>query len=119
MWRLRSDDLVANAACQLPLYRPAVKKDNKWNFVASQHKLMGPHNPSSNKSALVAITRGGTIRLLLQGQDMRWQDAKAELDSVSISSELLTHASMCADKGVEIFRCCMKILIGYQIVQCF
>lgn len=80
---------------------------------------MGPHNPNLNKSALVAITRGGTIRLLMQGQDMRWQDAKTELDSISISSELLTHASMCADKGVEILRCCMQILIGYQIAQHF
>lgn len=60
---------------------------------------MGPHNPSSNKSALVAVTRGGVIRLLLQGQDMRWQDTKAEIDGISTSAELLTHAAMCADKG--------------------
>jgi mediator of RNA polymerase II transcription subunit 16, fungi type len=60
---------------------------------------MGPHNPSTNKSALVAVTRGGIIRLLFQSQEMRWQDTKTEIDSISTSAELLTHAAMCADRG--------------------
>jgi mediator of RNA polymerase II transcription subunit 16 len=60
---------------------------------------MGPHNPSTNKSALVAVTRGGVIRLLFQGLDLRWQDTKAEIDSISTTPELLTHAAMCADRG--------------------
>lgn len=61
---------------------------------------MGPHNPNTNKSALLAVTRSGIIRLLLQGQDMSWQEIKTEIDSISSSSELLTHAAMCADKGL-------------------
>lgn len=98
---------TATASCcllilitQLPLYRPATKKDGQWLCTASQHKLMGPHNPSTNKSALMAVTRGGTIRLLMQGQDSSWQEIKAEIDSISTVSELLTHAAMCADKGL-------------------
>lgn len=76
-----------------------MKKDGEWNFAVSHHKPMGPHNPSPNKSAIVAVTRGGVLRLLLQNLDMRWQDTKAEIDGISTSAELLTHAAMCADKG--------------------
>lgn len=60
---------------------------------------MGPQNPNPNKPALVVITRGGMIRLMFQGQDIRWHDLKTDLDSISVSSELLTHAAVCADKG--------------------
>lgn len=85
---------------QLHLYRPAVKKAGLWNFTASPHKLMGPQNPNQmQKSALVAVTRGGTIRLFVQGQDANWSDARTEIDSVSSSSGLLSHAAMSADKG--------------------
>lgn len=94
---------------QFPLYRPTVKQNGQWKFAVSQHKLMGPHNPSTNKSALVAVTRGGGIRILLQGQDMRWQDAKAEIDGISTSAELLTHAALCADKG----KCSWVVTVWY------
>lgn len=76
-----------------------MKKDGEWNFGVSHHKPMGPHNPTANKSALVAVTRGGVLKLLFQGSDMRFQDLKGEIDSISTSAELLTHAAMCADKG--------------------
>ncbi len=61
---------------------------------------MGPHNPNGNKPALVAITRGGFIRLLFQNQGGQWQGIRAEIDSVSIFAGLLTHAALCADKGI-------------------
>ena len=76
-----------------------MKKDGEWNFAVSHHKPMGPHNPSVNKSALVAVTRGGVLKLLLQAPDMRMSDTKADIDGISTSAELLTHAAMCADKG--------------------
>ena len=59
---------------------------------------MGPYNPSG-KSALVAVTRNGTLRLLLQGADSRWQDASAEIESTLTSADVLTHAAFCGDKG--------------------
>lgn len=71
---------------------------------------MGPHNPNANKSALLAVTRGGVLRLLLQSPEMRWQDTKAEIDSISISAELLTHAAMCADKG----KCICSITVCFS-----
>lgn len=59
---------------------------------------MGPHNPNQ-KPALVAVTRGGMIRLMFQEKNLRWQDVTTELDSISTSSGLLSHAAMTADKG--------------------
>ncbi|MCJ1266503.1 mediator complex subunit [Lobaria immixta] len=82
----------------LPLYRPGNKKDGIWHFMASKHNPLGPLNPNGNKSALVAITRGGAIRLLAQGQESRWQDIRTEVDSVSSSSGLLSHAALSPDK---------------------
>lgn len=70
-----------------------------WHFAISKHNLSGPLNPNGNKSALVAVTRGGAIRLLAQGQEPLWQDIRTEVDSVSSSSGLLSHAALCADKG--------------------
>ena len=63
---------------------------------------MGPHNPNPRGSAMVAVTRGGTIRLLVQGPDMRWHDTRTEIDNISSSSGLLTHAAMSADKGLQL-----------------
>lgn len=61
---------------------------------------MGPFHPA-NKSALVAVTRGGLIRLVYQQPDGRWLEASAEIGSISSSVDLLTHASLCADKGTK------------------
>lgn len=63
---------------------------------------MGPHNPNQ-KPALVAVTRGGMIRLMFQEKNLRWQDMTTELDSISTSSGLLSHAAMTADKGWKFF----------------
>ena len=65
---------------------------------------MGPHNPNGNKPALVAVTRRGLVRLLFQNQGGQWQDVRTEIDSVSTFAGLLTHASLCADKGIELLQ---------------
>ena len=50
---------------------------------------------------MVAVTRTGTIRVLYQGQDNRWQDFKSESENIASPSELLTHATMCPEKIAE------------------
>lgn len=63
---------------------------------------MGPFHPM-NKSALVAVTRGGTMRLVYQQPDGRWLEASVEIESIGSSVDVLTHASLCADKGNKYF----------------
>lgn len=75
--------------------------------MGSRFKQTGPHNPhligdqpGKNKAALVTVTRTGVIRLIYQGSEgARWVDFKGELHSISTAAELLTHATICADKG--------------------
>ena len=50
---------------------------------------------------MVAITKSGTIRVLYQVQDNRWQDFKSESENIASPSELLTHATMCPEKIAE------------------
>lgn len=64
--------------------------------------MKGPYNPWASKaqlSALVVISRGGTLRLVYQGQDSQWQDVRHDIDELSTSNDLITHASLCPDKG--------------------
>ena len=73
----------------------------------ARHRPTGPKNPhlfqetaGKNKPAFVTVTRTGSIRVMYQGLDgSRWVDFRGELDSVGASSELLTHAALCDDKG--------------------
>lgn len=85
---------------QSRLYRGAVRHEGQWNYTASTHKPMGPFHPF-NKSALVAVTRGGTLRLVYQQPDSRWLEALTEIESIGSSIDVLTHASLCADKGIK------------------
>lgn len=82
------------------LYRGAIRHEGQWNYTASTHKPMGPFHPF-NKSALVAITRGGTMRLVYQQHDGRWLEAATQVESIGSSVDVLTHASLCADKGTD------------------
>ena len=84
-----------------------LKTQDQWSFTVSQQRFLGPRNPyqhtnNPQKAALVAVTRSGVIRVLYQGLENRWQDFKSDLDSIASPSELLTHASMCAEKIADI-----------------
>lgn len=76
------------------------KVENVWSFKWFAQKYLGPRAPNQ-KPALVCITRSGTLRVLFQGQDGRWQEFKTDIENVASPSELLTHAAMCAEKVVE------------------
>ena len=65
--------------------------------------MKGPYNPWAVKtplSAMVVVSRGGSVRLAYQGQDNQWQDVRCEIDDLSTSNDLLTHAALCPDRGM-------------------
>jgi mediator of RNA polymerase II transcription subunit 16 len=68
-----------------------------WNYSANSFETKGPFNPWG-KSGFLTVTKGGIVRLAFQGPDSSWHDVKQELDGVSNSSELLTHASFCSER---------------------
>ena len=86
--------------------KPMLKTENQWNFTVSQQRFLGPRNPyqqmnNPQKSAFVAVTKSGIIRVLYQDQNNRWQDFKSESEAIASPSELLSHATMCPEKIVE------------------
>lgn len=87
----------------------ARREEGHWKISSTQQTPLGPHNPNSGMSALITITRGGMIRLLLQGRDRTWQEAKTELDTYSVPADLLTHATIAANKGK--FQICFQTLV--------
>ena len=50
------------------------------------------------KSAFICITTSGLLRLFWVAEN-GWREATHELDSMVSSDDLITHASMCPDKG--------------------
>ncbi|KAI9840522.1 MAG: mediator complex subunit [Thelocarpon superellum] len=104
---LQEDDLGAVAGMiwlqvdrQFPVYRPAVKADDGYQYLGSSHKTMGPFHPYSvqGRSALICLTRGGAVRLLYQQVDQRWLDVKAELETLGGSIDVISHASFATEK---------------------
>ncbi len=63
---------------------------------------MGPYHPagpSPPKAALVSVTRSGVLRLLFQQPENKWGETHTDLEAVTTSNDLLTHASFCSDRG--------------------
>ncbi|KAI9885287.1 MAG: hypothetical protein M1823_002914 [Watsoniomyces obsoletus] len=101
----QEDDLGAvvgivwlNTERPYPLYRAATRVGGQVQYQISQYRTMGPfHAP--NRAALLAVTRLGMLRLLYQSPDSRWLEVTHELESLSSSNDVLTHASFCPDPG--------------------
>ncbi|MCJ1284725.1 mediator complex subunit [Xylographa opegraphella] len=86
----------------VPLYRSAVRQDGQWNYAVTQQETKGPYNPWATKSplsAMVIVSRGGSVRLVYQGPDNSWHDVRHEIDDFATTNELLTHAALCPDRG--------------------
>lgn len=73
--------------------------DNKWVYRLSSHKRLDPSNPLDGKSAMFMVTMNGSLRLLFQQVDGRWNEVKSDLELVSSSQDCLTHAAIGCDSG--------------------
>ena len=94
-----SSALYTLTSMQHLFHETANKEDGQWRIYSSSHTSLGPYNPTSGMSALITVTKNGMVRLLIQGRDRSWQEAKTELDTYSVPRELLTHATIAAHKG--------------------
>ncbi|KAK0730489.1 RNA polymerase II mediator complex subunit Sin4 [Lasiosphaeris hirsuta] len=106
------DDLQAVVGCYwLPLgmapgrqqfhvmYGPAVWTQNEYKFENSVNHAYGPWHPNMGKSALLCITTNGSLKLLFSQNSNRIEETSLELESVTSSDDLITHASICSDKN--------------------
>ncbi|KAK0633513.1 mediator complex, subunit Med16 [Immersiella caudata] len=103
------DDLHAVVGCYwLPLispgrqfhvmYGPAVWTNSEYKFENTIIASSGPWHPNSGKSALLCVTTGGFLKLLFSQNNNRIEETSLELESVTSSDDLITHASICSDK---------------------
>jgi len=88
---------------QIALQGPAVKeKEGGYRYEMQQAPVLGPWHPNNSKSAFIYLTTNGILRLLWQ-QNMtgKWHESQNELESISSSDDLITHAAICPDKSEE------------------
>jgi mediator of RNA polymerase II transcription subunit 16, fungi type len=106
------DDLHAVVGCYwLPLippgrqfhvmYGPAVWTNSEYKFDNTIIASSGPWHPNSGKSALLCVTTGGFLKLLFSQNNNRIEETSLELESVTSSDDLITHASICSDKRIS------------------
>ncbi|KAI3586589.1 mediator complex, subunit Med16 [Fusarium oxysporum f. sp. albedinis] len=80
------------------MYGPATKHGNGYTYESSFVHAGGPTHPSPAKSALLTITTHGVIRMFWSQNTNRLEETTMELESISASDELITHASFASEK---------------------
>ncbi|KAK4128203.1 hypothetical protein N657DRAFT_638626 [Parathielavia appendiculata] len=105
------DDLHAIVGCYwLPLgmaqnkpfyvsHGPAIINQSEHRYEHQFHQAFGPWHPNPAKSALLCVTTSGSLKLLFTANSQRPEETAIELESVTSSDELITHASLCSDKN--------------------
>jgi mediator of RNA polymerase II transcription subunit 16 len=77
----------------------AVRAGHEYRYEVMQAVSSGPSFPNPQKAALLCVTTNGLLRLLWPQNDGKWYETTAEIESVISSEDLITHASICADKS--------------------
>ncbi|KAM0564218.1 hypothetical protein ACHAPJ_000428 [Fusarium lateritium] len=80
------------------MYGPATKHGNGYTYESSFVHAGGPSHPSPAKSALLTITTHGVLRMFWSQNNNRIEETTMELESISASDELITHAAFASEK---------------------
>jgi mediator of RNA polymerase II transcription subunit 16 len=81
------------------MYGPAVWNQTEYKFEQSVTHASGPWHPNHTKSALLWVTTNGFLKLMFPQNNNKIEETSLELDSVTTSDDLVTHASICSDKS--------------------
>ncbi|KAK4168613.1 hypothetical protein QBC43DRAFT_103265 [Cladorrhinum sp. PSN259] len=105
------DDLHAVVGCYwLPLGQPPGRHFNTqhgpatWTGQEYKHSMtispaFAPWHPNIGKSAFLCVTTNGLLKLFFSQNNTRIEETALELDSITSSDDLITHASICSDKS--------------------
>lgn len=80
-------------------YGPAVRENEKYQYGNSITAAFGPWHPNPQKSALVCVTANGFLKLFFSQNSNQVQETQLEMESITSSDDLITHAAMCPDRG--------------------
>ena len=82
------------------MYGPAVWNQSEYKYESLPVPAFGPFHPNPAKSSLLCVTTNGLLKLYFSQSNNRVEETTLELESVTSSSDLLTHASLCSDKSM-------------------
>ncbi|KAH6650006.1 mediator complex, subunit Med16 [Chaetomium tenue] len=106
-----ADDLHAVVGCYwLPqgmasnkqfhlIHGPATKSQSEYRYEHQFFPASGPWHPNPSKSAFLCVTTNGFLKLFFTQNNGRPEETALELESVTSSDDLITHASLCSDKN--------------------
>ncbi|KAG5938554.1 hypothetical protein E4U53_007984, partial [Claviceps sorghi] len=80
------------------MYGPANKQGNVYQYESSFFHALGPCHPHPARSALFCISMNGALKMYWSQNNGRMEETTMELDSVNATDELVTHASLSADR---------------------
>lgn len=62
----------------------------------------GPVHPNAVKSSLVCVTAGGILKLFFAQHTGQIQDISLEMESITTSDDLISHAAICTERGIDL-----------------
>jgi len=83
------------------VHGPALRDGNGYRYETSFVHAFGPYHPNQAKSALLVVTTNGVLKLFFSQNNNRVQETPIELESITTSDDLFTHASMCSEKSEQ------------------
>ncbi len=80
------------------IHGPATKHQSEYRYEHQLYPAFGPYHPNPAKSAFLCVTTNGSLKLFFTQNNARLEETAIELESVTSSDDLITHASLCSDK---------------------
>ncbi|KAH8884552.1 RNA polymerase II mediator complex subunit Sin4 [Thozetella sp. PMI_491] len=81
------------------MYGPAIWTQTEYKYESLPVPAFGPFHPNPAKSSLLCVTNNGLLKLFFSQSNNKVEETTLELESVTSSDDLITHASLCSDKN--------------------
>lgn len=81
------------------LHGPAVRESHGYKYESNFIHAFGPWHPNPAKSALLCVTTNGVLKLFYSQNNNKVEETQLELESVTTSDDLISHAAICSDKS--------------------
>lgn len=81
------------------LHGPAVRDNTRYKYENSFIHSFGPFHPNPSKTALVCVTANGQAKLFFSQNNNRIEETSLDIERISNSDDMITHASICSDKS--------------------
>lgn len=84
------------------MFGPANKTERGYHYESSFVHAEAPSHPQAGRSALLTVTTGGMLKMFWMQVNNRPEESRLELESMSMTDELITHAAFATEKSAYI-----------------